>query len=167
MTFRVVYDFAEDYPHFYSFILFVVSLLCGLYSWRETRKLHRENPPSYNAYAKESIVGPILAGCFCFLIGYATLKPGDYIRTKTIYKTGAFKKTTGYITDYNERHPGKHNEINFMVNGLKFEFADNTIWYGCGYSDIARAPIADSALVTLCYFTDDGSHRVLRIETFK
>lgn len=100
-------------------------------------------------------------------MGYETLKPGDYIRTKTIYKTGAFKKTTGYITDYTERHPGKHKEIRFMVNGLKFEFADNTIWYGCGYSDIYRASIGDSVLASLFYFTDDGRHRALRLEPFK
>lgn len=167
MAFRVIYDFADDYPHFYSFIFFAVSLGCGWYSWRQIREERRKHPASYHAYTKESIVGPILAGCFCFLVGYETLKPGDYIQTKTIYKTGTFKKTTGYITSYTERHPGKHDVISFTLNGLKFEFANNTVWYGCGYSDISHARITDSALVSLFYFTDDGSHRVLRIERFK
>lgn len=167
MTFEVIYDFADEYPHFYSLILLAISLSCYWYSCRKIRKERRQNPTSYSAYVNESIVGPFLAGCFFLLAGCLTLKPKDYLLAKTIYGTPVLKQTIGYITNYSEKYPGRHKEICFVLNGLKFEFANNRISYGCGYSDISRARIADSTLVRIFYFTDAGSHTALRIECFK
>lgn len=164
---KTVYDFADKPVHLLSFVFFTGALLCLGYVWIIWERVRRKIRPFLDEISDRPKLGIIALGVICCLIGYMHLNIKDYIYTKHIYKTKQFKQTLGYITGYRDRLYSKHYEINFTINGLNFEFSDNNSLYACNYNDISHTPIEDSSLVRVYYFTDNGTNRVLRIETFK
>jgi hypothetical protein len=167
MKAKLVYDFANDSFHLFPFIFFGISLFCAGYVWIRLKKHPKKTAFAPLLLKEETTLGAILMGVFCFFLGYSLLNPEEYIHTKNIYSTGQFKQTAGYITKLEERNFSKYHMINFTLNGLNFDFADNTAFYGCDYDDISHTYLADSTYLHIFYFTEDGRNRALRIETFK
>jgi len=171
MKVRVIYDFADEWPRLYPFILFAISLFCLFYFGRVIRKYRRNSIPYIRLFNDRSFIGFTLAGFFCFFVGYLALNLPDYMHAKTIYQTGRYKQAFGYVSHVNESHRSKCNELSFELNGLSFTFADCYSLYGCSYDLASRSGIGDSSLVRV-YYTDDNKdnmvlrNRVLRLEIF-
>lgn len=167
MKVKVIYDFADEWPRLYPFIFFGVSLFCIFYFGRTVKRYRKEDIPFIRLFTDRNFIGSILMGLFCLLSGYLLLNPQGYLHTKAVYKNAAFKQTLGYVVNFKDRHYSKYRVASFTLNGLSFEFTDNNVLYGCHYKPVSNSGIRDSSLLKIYYFTDDGTNRVLRLETFK
>lgn len=167
MTFKVVYDFADEWPRLYPFLFFVASLLCMIYCRRVIKKYRKGNVRFSMLFNDRPFVGSVLAGCLFLFMGYLLLNPLDYMNAKAVYKNTAFKQTLGYVSHFKDKTYSKCRIADFTVNGLNFDFPDNGALYGCQYKPISRSGIKDSSFIQIYYFTNNGTNRVLRLEIFK